>query len=657
MINIGIGIPTPDVVNANFSVGNLQGIISHARKNIKDLGEIIVCYQSGVRTDRNRNIILDKFIESGEKGLHIDYVLWLDADMLYPHDIISKYLEKDFDVMGCLYFKRAEPYAPIAYIKGKNPLKPFKPINPLNIESDKVYEVDGLGYGGLMVNMKVYDALGDEKWTKYGYNFHLPYESIDHLTHDLVFCRTVQQYGYKVMMHGGVRPGHIAEKVVTEKDWAALNPQKISDHYQDYVLNKSGSTTLVVIPSKNKTPNKKLMDLLLTRSGLGETRVNVIHQWDKNRDGYHATFNRAYLENPGYDYYVYVADDVFPGRRWLLQALKAMKAKNAGFCIPNDGKWNGHVATFGILSSPFIELYGHVTNYNGKMVTVPFNADYKANFGDMELTIIAKGAGKAVYEPSCVLMEVDFDKEIKKGHHNDKQLFERRRRSGFDARIRDVALLTAYEQFGGDLEPLQSVDVPEFTTDWLSAKLPSWVKFILPELSVIKKPNLLDIGTYEGRSAKFMLEAIPDAHVTCVDPFTGSMHLEMHDVKNRCYRNLKPYGKRVKILELRSEDALPVLFQAGKIFDFIYVDGDHKYEAVKRDLEMAWRILAEGGIMCMDDYTWSRHDVVGRPKEAIDEFLDEHKNEIDVLFKDSQVIIKRLDFVKGVNYTYELNKK
>jgi len=640
-INIGIGIPTPPIVDANFALGNLQTLLSYTRENLKDLGVITVCYQAGVRTDRNRNIILDKFIESGEKGTRFDYVLWLDADMLYPKDMICKYLEGDFDVMGCLYFKRADPYAPIAFIKGKNPLKPFKPLNPLTIDEDKVYEVDGLGYGGMMVNMKVYDTLGDEKWTLYGSKFHLPYESIDHLTHDLVFCRTVQQYGFKVMMHGGVRPGHIADKVVTMKDWMAYNPEAINEFYEKKVK-ESGSTTLVVIPSKNKNPDMKLVNLLLNRSGMPDpmTRVNVLHQWDKKGDGYHATFNRAYLDNPGYDYYVYVADDVFPGRNWLLQGLKAMHIKNAGLCIPNDGKWNGEIATFGIISRPFIETFGSVHKIDGKYVTVPFNQDYKANYGDMELTVIAKATGKAVYEPSCVLTEVDFDKDTKKGHADDKLLFERRRRTGFEGRVGDQGLLSKYQQIQGDLEPLQSVGVPEFTTDWFTKNLPSWVKYILPHLLEQKSPHTLEIGTYEGRSAYFILDAVPETWVTTIDPFTGSGYLPMIDVKERCYRNLKHFGERVVILDQPSAEVLPAM--TPDQFDFVYVDGLHTYESCRFDIENAWPLLKDGGIMCVDDYLWNRADVPSRPKEAIDEFLGAHKPELEILFKDYQVIVKKL---------------
>ena len=85
-------------------------------------------------------------LQTAIKKGDIDYIMWLDDDMLYPHDIIIRYLENDPEIIGCLYFKRAEPFSPIGYMSGKNPTKPYNAIEPQSIPSDKdVIEVDALG--------------------------------------------------------------------------------------------------------------------------------------------------------------------------------------------------------------------------------------------------------------------------------------------------------------------------------------------------------------------------------------------------------------------------------------------------------------------------------------------------------------------------------
>jgi len=214
MVNIAIAIPTEEKVPIEFALDSLPGIISYTKKNLKGLGDLHLTYQAGVRTDKNRNIMLKRIIEKE----NIDYLLWLDSDMIYPDDIICKYMEQEFDVMGCLYFKRPKPHDPVAFMNNpNNPKKPFHAIHPSNIKLNTIYPVDALGYGGLMVNMKVYKALGQKKWTRYGKNYHLPYPTKNNITHDLVFCQDVKKAGFSIKLHGSIRPAHLGVKAITEE--------------------------------------------------------------------------------------------------------------------------------------------------------------------------------------------------------------------------------------------------------------------------------------------------------------------------------------------------------------------------------------------------------------------------------------------------------
>lgn len=222
-VNIAICIPSSGKVDSAFALDNLPMIIAYTKKNLKNLGDLFLTYHEGVRTDRNRNVMLKRCLEREPK---IDYILWLDEDMLYPHDIICKYMEEPFDIIGCLYFKRSEPYNPVGYVSGPNPLKPYRNIIPHTIKEDEVIIVDGLGYGGMMVKMDVYRNMGEDKWTHYGKNFHLPYDTEDSLTHDLQFCKDAQKAGFKLLLHGGVRPGHISSYVVSEKDFYRIKREE-----------------------------------------------------------------------------------------------------------------------------------------------------------------------------------------------------------------------------------------------------------------------------------------------------------------------------------------------------------------------------------------------------------------------------------------------
>jgi predicted O-methyltransferase YrrM len=80
------------------------------------------------------------------------------------------------------------------------------------------------------------------------------------------------------------------------------------------------------------------------------------------------------------------------------------------------------------------------------------------------------------------------------------------------------------------------------------------------------------------------------------------------------------------------------------MFDFIYVDGNHKFDYVFRDCENAWRFLNKGGILVCDDYIWNYYkELFDNPCYAINSFIKEKNREIKVLsVTNSQIFIKKI---------------
>jgi predicted O-methyltransferase YrrM len=62
------------------------------------------------------------------------------------------------------------------------------------------------------------------------------------------------------------------------------------------------------------------------------------------------------------------------------------------------------------------------------------------------------------------------------------------------------------------------------------------------------------------------------------------------------------FRDRWSFIESPSEDELPKLIQLGNKYDLICIDGYHKYEWVKRDLENAAKLITEDGVIIVDDY-------------------------------------------------------
>jgi predicted O-methyltransferase YrrM len=61
--------------------------------------------------------------------------------------------------------------------------------------------------------------------------------------------------------------------------------------------------------------------------------------------------------------------------------------------------------------------------------------------------------------------------------------------------------------------------------------------------------------------------------------------------------------KMVRLLEEESQVALPRLLREGAMFDFGFVDGDHRFDPTLIDIYFMTRIVRPGGLIVVDD-TW-----------------------------------------------------
>lgn len=78
-------------------------------------------------------------------------------------------------------------------------------------------------------------------------------------------------------------------------------------------------------------------------------------------------------------------------------------------------------------------------------------------------------------------------------------------------------------------------------------------------------------------------------------------------------------------------------------FDWIYIDGNHYYDFVKRDLELYFPKIKKGGYITGDDYFWSPSELKGKQpvKKAVDEFVRKYSvGEIKLI--GSQFLIKKI---------------
>jgi predicted O-methyltransferase YrrM len=166
------------------------------------------------------------------------------------------------------------------------------------------------------------------------------------------------------------------------------------------------------------------------------------------------------------------------------------------------------------------------------------------------------------------------------------------------------------------------------STDWTSRYFPTWAFLLAPRRD--EPLAVLEIGSWEGRSAIFFLRYLKNCTMTCIDTFAGSSeHFAVPRWKDalpyieaRFDSNLAEFGARVEKLKGKSTELLAQLVAHGRQFDVVYIDASHHSADVQSDASFTWPMVRERGIVIFDDYEWSLSEQeIERPKLGIDTFL------------------------------------
>lgn len=142
--------------------------------------------------------------------------------------------------------------------------------------------------------------------------------------------------------------------------------------------------------------------------------------------------------------------------------------------------------------------------------------------------------------------------------------------------------------------------------------------FKLYEMAHLARGPILEVGRDAGKSLAILAIAVRDA---------GS-HLPIYSIELQD-RKLPPAERNLKALKLanlvtlvqgESATEIPVL---DTVFDLVFLDGDHRYEGVKRDLQALTGRIAVGGSMMAHDYFDPRNDGAGGEAYGVRAAVDE----------------------------------
>lgn len=156
---------------------------------------------------------------------------------------------------------------------------------------------------------------------------------------------------------------------------------------------------------------------------------------------------------------------------------------------------------------------------------------------------------------------------------------------------------------------------------WMSPVELTWLATMAQDCKTI-----VEFGSFHGRSARALADNSPaDAVIYCVDPWNGAYVDDEGRQLTKVDTFVLPYFKRNLADHIAAGRVIPCrafsyLFKLPKDVkaDMVFLDGDHTYPTVIKDIEVARNLLKPNGLMCGHDYG---HPLWWGVKKAVDEKL------------------------------------
>ncbi len=128
--------------------------------------------------------------------------------------------------------------------------------------------------------------------------------------------------------------------------------------------------------------------------------------------------------------------------------------------------------------------------------------------------------------------------------------------------------------------------------------------------------DIAEIGSWQGRSTCFLAQACRDTGngiVRAIDHFQGTPGNKNHyrvdrpdlsDLESNFIRNIDRVGlaNYIRLYRMTSEQAFRQRSHDFRRLRMLFIDGDHSYDSVVRDINLFAPCLLPGGVVVLDDY-------------------------------------------------------
>lgn len=158
-------------------------------------------YFYGYSVTQVRNLIVHFALEN-----KYDYVLFVDSDIVLPRETLVDLLTTKYPIATGVYRQRKEPAVYELYLKDETGAENnITPEQYLSIDMD-AFEVDGCGFGGVLVDCKVLDAM---EYPHFKYKEAISFEET--VSEDIYFCNKAKAAGFKIACVRDLTYGHIGK--------------------------------------------------------------------------------------------------------------------------------------------------------------------------------------------------------------------------------------------------------------------------------------------------------------------------------------------------------------------------------------------------------------------------------------------------------------
>ena len=145
-------------------------------------------------------------------------------------------------------------------------------------------------------------------------------------------------------------------------------------------------------------------------------------------------------------------------------------------------------------------------------------------------------------------------------------------------------------------------------------------------LTVIKEGDVCcEVGVWKGDTSENILKRNP-SKLHLVDPWMSTdrpnrMYHRTQDEMDKIYNGVVDRFKSNPEVIIHRKLSSEVSFNEN-YFDWVYIDGQHRYDEVLFDLRRFLSCVKNGGCIIGDDYTWKDSDDKGIV-QAVDDFCKE----------------------------------